>query len=156
MAQNLATLGGDDFDPASASAAGRLYDDIPPKHPGNAERINGADGVELAAAKLYAVFCPFPGERISIENAVSRRVHAQKIMGLQVGNERSKIFRGETGLFAYFVQARRPTRPRKKLDNRSPHPVLRRLKNVIPSFTETNPRAIAPDEGVSRCRSRHD
>ncbi len=76
-------------------------------------------------------------------------------MRLQLGNEHSKIFCGEAGLFADFLQMRRPARSCKKLKNRSPHAVLRGLKSLIPFFGETSPRPIASEEGRSRSWSGH-
>ena len=71
-------------------------------------------------------------------------------MRLQLGNERSDIFYGEAGLFANFVQKRRPAQPCKKLKNYSPHAVLFWLKSLIPFVGEAEPRAIAPEKGPSR------
>jgi hypothetical protein len=74
---------------------------------------------------------------------------------LQLGNERSKIFYAEPGLFANFVLMRRPAEACKKLKNRSPHSILFWLKSLIPFFGETEPQAIAPEEGLSRCWLGH-
>ena len=73
-------------------------------------------------------------------------------MDFQLRNERSEIFYGKAGLFANFVQVRRPARSGKKLKHRSPDAVLRGLQSVIPSFRETNPRAMARQECLARCR----
>ena len=79
IAQRLPTLGGADFDPASASAAGRLYECICTKHAGSAESINCTDGVKPVPAELYAVFCLFPGEWVSIKDDVCRRIAAHQV-----------------------------------------------------------------------------
>jgi hypothetical protein len=55
-------LGSADFDAASTDTTGRLNDDIRTRHRNNAERIDGADGVKLAAAKLTAMFCRLAGK----------------------------------------------------------------------------------------------
>ncbi len=70
MAQRGPAFGGADFDSASAGTAGRLDDDVRTKHAGDAESIDRADGVKSPAAKLYAVFCLFPGEWVSIKDDV--------------------------------------------------------------------------------------
>ena len=132
-------MGSADFDAASTDTTVRLNGDIRTKHRSNAERIDRADGVNLAAAKLNAVFCPIAGKRVGVENNVGRRVAAQQIVRLQLGNERSQVFRGEASLFADFMQVQRPARSRKKLKHCSPHAVLRRLQSVIPSFGKTDP-----------------
>ena len=54
-----------------------------------------------------------------------------------------------------FVQTRRPARSRKKLENRSPHAVLCWLKRLIPFIGQAEPRAIAPEKGLSRCGPGH-
>lgn len=71
-------------------------------------------------------------------------------MRLQLRNQRSNIFYREAGLFADFVQTRRPARSRKTLKNRSPHAVLCWLKRLIPFFDEVEPRAIPPEDCLSR------
>ena len=111
--------------------------------------------MKLAAAKLYAVFCLLPGERVSIKDDVCRRVAAQEITRLQLANEHSKIFYREAGLFANFSQMRRPAETCKKLKNHSPHAVLLWLKGLIPFLGETQSRAIAPEERLSRSGPGH-
>jgi hypothetical protein len=147
MAQRLPALRGADFDPASAGAAGRLDDYVRTKHAGDAESIDCTDGVKFPAAKLYAVLCLLPGERVSISNRAGQLIHSDEVMRLQLGNEHLEIFYGEAGLFANFVQMRRPARSRKKLKNRSPHVVLFWLKSLIPFFGKTQARVIAPEQG---------
>jgi hypothetical protein len=70
MAQRLPALYGANFDPASAGSARRLYECICTKHAGDAESIDCTDGVKLPAARLYAVFCLLPSERVSIKDDV--------------------------------------------------------------------------------------
>jgi hypothetical protein len=70
MAQRLPTLDDADFDPASASSAGRLDHCICTKHSSDAESIDCTDCVKPLAAKLYAVFRLFPGEWVSIKDDV--------------------------------------------------------------------------------------
>jgi len=130
-------LGGSDLDAACARAAGRLDDNIRTKHAGDAERIDCADGVKLAAAEVYAVFCLLPGEWVRIKDDVCRRVAAQEVTRLQLGNEHSKIFYREAGLFANFPEMRGPAEACKKLKNRSPHAVLFWRKGLIPFLGET-------------------
>jgi len=65
--------------------------------------------------------------------------------------KRSKIFCGEPGFFADFVETRRSGRSREKLKNRSPHAVLHWIKSLIPFSGETKSRGIALLEGLSRC-----
>ena len=96
------------MDAACAGAARRLDDCIGTKHAGDAESINCADGVKTLAAKLYAVLCRFPGEWVSIKYSVCRRIAAQQVMCLELGNEHSNIFYGEAGLSGNFAQMRRP------------------------------------------------
>src|SRR5260370_33407773 len=73
-------------------------------------------------------------------------------MRLQLRNQRASLFFGEASPFADFAQTRRAAPSRKKLKNRSPHMILRRLKRLIPFFDEAEPRASAPEECLSRSR----
>jgi hypothetical protein len=75
-------LGSADFDPGSTDTAGRLNDDVRTKHRCDAERIDRADGVKLAAAKLDAVLCLIAGKRVSISDDIGRRAAAQEIICL--------------------------------------------------------------------------
>jgi hypothetical protein len=155
MVQRLSALNDTDLDPASAGATGRLDDCICTKHAGYAERIDCADGVKRPAAKLDTVLCLLPGERVSIVDDVCRRIAAQEVKRLELGNHRSNIFNGEAGLFADLVQTRRPARSREKLKNRSPHAVLFWLKGLVPFLGETRPRVIMREKGLSRSWPGH-
>jgi hypothetical protein len=70
MAQRLPALSSADFDPASTGATARLNEYVRTKHAGNAERIDCTDRVKSLAVELYAVFCLFPGEWVSIKDDV--------------------------------------------------------------------------------------
>ena len=95
--------------------------------------------MKLATAKLDKVFCLIAGKRIGISDDIRRRAAAQEIMDFQLRNERSEIFYGKAGLFANFVQVRRPARSGKKLKHGSPHAILRGLESVIPPIAKADP-----------------
>jgi hypothetical protein len=70
MAQGFSALSGADLDLFSTGAAGRFDGDIRTKHSGDTESIDCTDRMKSLAAKLYAVFGPFPGEGVSIKDDV--------------------------------------------------------------------------------------
>src|SRR5260221_3552273 len=106
--QRFSSIGGRNVDFGFASAAGRLDSYIATKHPADAESIDGAKGIQLAAMKLDAMPCRFPVERVGINNRAGCVVHPKKVMRLQLADEDSDLFRRKTHRFANFRKPRRP------------------------------------------------
>src|SRR6516165_384588 len=91
MAQGLSVVSGRDLDLPAADPARGCDDDIGAEHAADSERVDRAERMKLAAVQAHAMFGRLRGERISVANAVSRRVGAEQVAPLKFGNDLAKL-----------------------------------------------------------------